>query len=426
LHIVVVGVNHKTAPVELRERLAVDSTQVQGALTALRWSPHVREICIVSTCNRTELYAVTNSRTEDAVLIKFLAGLGGLAADEIDDSVYCWAGHHAAKHLFEVACGLDSLALGETQILGQIRNAYCIADECKFTGGILNTLFQQAISVGKRARVETGISSGAFSIGAAAAQHARLVLGTLAGRTALLVGAGDMSKLAATHLRASGIERILIANRTRARVEPLASELQAEVVDFKQLEDALSRADIVISSTSSRKPIITRDMIERVMRSRRHAPVFLIDIAVPRDVESAVAGLEGVFVYNIDDLRFMVDRCKAEREAEVEKVHAIIEEETAEFMANLRAMEAVPLIKQLREKFDSVYAAEWERCLSKLGHLSEDDLERVQRALRSTASKLMHDPLIRMKEYASNGGAEKLEVVRELFGLPPKPPVGSG
>ncbi len=160
------------------------------------------------------------------------------------------------------------------------------------------------------------------------------------------------------------------------------------------------------------------------MHSRCHAPMFLIDIAVPRDVDPTVASLEGVFVYNIDALRVTVDRCKAEREAEVEKVRAIIEDETAAFMANQRAMEAVPMIKQLREKFDSVYATEWERCLAKLGHLSEDDLERVQRALKSTANKLMHDPLIRMKEYAANGGAEKLDVVRELFGLP-KPPASS-
>lgn len=421
MHIVVVGVNHKTAPVELRERLAVDDTQITGALSAMRSSPHVREICVVSTCNRTELYAVTNTRTDDAILMKFLSGLGGLTATEIEQSVYCKAGHHAVEHLLEVACGLDSLALGETQILGQIRNAYCLADEHKFTSGILNMLFQRAIAVGKRARAETRISSGAFSIGAAAAQHARLVLGTLQGRTALLIGAGQMSKLAATHLRANGIDRILVTNRTRAKIEPLANELQAEVVDYKSLGDALGQADVIISSTSSRKPIITRTMVERIMASRCHAPMFLIDIAVPRDVEPEVATLGGVFVYNIDDLQFAVDRCRAEREAEVEKVRAIVEQETAEFMAELRAMEAVPLIKQLREKFDAVYAAEWERCLAKLGHLPEEDLDRIQRALQSTANKLMHGPLIRLKEYAANDGEEKLDVVRELFGLPKSP-----
>ncbi len=418
MHIVVVGVNHKTAPIELRERIAVDEAHLTRKLASLRADPRIKEACIISTCNRTEVYAVTPSRADDGLLVDFLAKLGGIDRSELEGSVYRRPGHHAVKHLFEVACGLDSLALGETQILGQIKNAFCAADQCDVTGCILNSLFQQAITVGKRARTETGISSGAFSIGAAAAQLARLVLGHLTGRKALLIGAGQMSKLAATHLQANGIERIVITNRTRARIEPLARELGAEVIDYKRFDEALALVDVVITSTASRKPIITRKLMERIMTERHCAPIFLIDIAVPRDIEPGVADFEGAFVYNIDDLQFLVDRSRTEREAEVGKVRAIIEEETAAFMAYLRALEAVPLIKQLRAKFESTYEAEWERCSSKLMHLSESDRERIRRAMKSTVNKLIHDPLIQMKDYAANGGAEKLEIVRELFGLP--------
>jgi len=421
VHLVVVGMSHNTAPVDLREKVAVDSADLESALTALTSSKQVCEACILSTCNRTEVYAVTTHRADDALLVDFLASYSGVDRASLDDMVYRLPGHHAVKHLFQVASGLDSLALGETQILGQIRNAFCVAGECAATGGILNNLFQRAISVGKRARTETGISSGAFSIGAAAVQLARLVLGSLKGRKALLLGAGEMGKLAATHLLANGIDKITIANRTRARVEPLARELGAEVVDFDRFAESLRCVDVVISSTGSRRPIITRETMESVMAERGRLPVFLIDIAVPRDIEPEVSEIEGVFVYNIDDLRFLVDRCKVEREAEVEKVLVIIDQETSEFMAYLRTLEAVPLIKQLREKFDAIYTYEWEKCSAKLDHLPEQDIECVRRAIRSTINKLTHDPMLRMKEYAANGGNEKLDIVRELFNLVPDP-----
>ena len=350
-------------------------------------------------------------------MIAFLANYGKIELDEAREHIYCLSGHRAVRHLFEVASGLDSMALGETQILGQIKNAYCIADGYKSTRGVLNNLFQKAIAVGKRARSETRISTGAFSIGAAAAQLAKFVLGNLKGRKAFLVGAGDMSKLAATHLRANGIGKIYISNRTRANVEGLAQELGAEVVDFDCFEEALGKVDIVISSTGSRRPIITKSRMAKAMAQRSNAPVFMIDIAVPRDIEESAAELNGVFVYNIDDLQYMVDRCKAEREAEIGKVQAIIDEETAEFTAYLRTLEAVPLIKELREKFEAVYAVEWERCSTRLSHLSQEDRERVRKAIKSTVNKLTHDPILRLKEYAANGGGSKLDTARELFGL---------
>jgi glutamyl-tRNA reductase len=336
----------------------------------------------------------------------------------LDPCVYIKSGHHAVKHLFEVACGLDSMAVGETQILGQIRNAYCIADEAESTGAIINTLFQRAINVGKRARTETGISCGAFSIGAAAVQLAKTVFGKLDGRKALLLGAGDMSKLAATHLQANGVSKTYVASRTKSRVDDLVAQTSGEAIEFGQVEEVMREVDFMISSTSAPRPIITKERMSRVMKSRGSSPIFLIDIAVPRDIAPDVRELENVFVYNIDDLHFFLDRCRREREAEIDKVRTIIDDETAAFMTYLRTHEALPLIKQLRAKFDSVYLGEWERYSSNLEHLAEEDQEYVRKMLRSVVRKLTHDPILRIKRYAANEQEkDKLEVARELFGL---------
>lgn len=422
MHLVVIGVNHNTAPVDVRERLAVDEGRMADALAALMEHVAISEACVLSTCNRTEIYAVTGSRTDDSALLDFLADYSAMPRQSIEECVYRKPGHHAVKHLFEVASGLDSMALGETQILGQIKGAYCIARDHGATSAILNDLFQRAINVGKRARTETGISQGSFSIGAAAVELARFVFGNLKGRKALLLGAGKMSGLAARHLKDNGIEKVYICSRSQDKVDRLVAELDGEGVAPSDFEQALCKVDVVITSTSANEPIITKELMTRVMDVRPCSPIFLIDIAVPRDVEPEAAEFDGVFLYNIDDLHFIVDRCRSEREAEVGKVKAIIEEETTAFMLDLRSLEAVPVIKQLRAKFDSVYALEWEKCSSRLGHLSEDDRECIRRAIKSAVTRLTHDPILRMKDYAANGGAAKLEIVQELFDLKPDVP----
>lgn len=417
MHLVVVGVNHNTAPVEIRERLAVDDGLMADALARLLANAQITEACVLSTCNRTEIYAHTQSKQDDDALYKFLSDYSGLDQQILQSCTYCKPGHHAVKHIFEVACGLDSLALGEYQILGQIRNAYCIAHDNGATGTILNDLFQRAISVGKRARTETGISSGSFSIGSAAVELAKFVFHNLQGRKALLLGAGKMSGLAARHLKNNGIDKVYVCSRSQDRVQTLVDELDGEAVDLSHFEEALCRVDVVIASTSSNEPVITKGLVEKVMDSRPRSPIFLIDIAVPRDIEPECAEVEGVFLYNIDDLHFLVDKSRSEREAEMEKVKAIIEVEMEEFMRELKEMEAVPAIKQLRAKFDSVFYAEWEKCSAKIAHLNESDRECVRRAIKSAVTKLTHDPILRMKDYAANGGSGKLEIVRELFGL---------
>jgi len=412
-----VGISHNTAPLEIRERLSVDNAALAAALPKLKSNPRIEEAVVLSTCNRTEVYAVTRTRADDEILTDFLAECGGLACGDIEDCLYKYAGHHAAKHLLSVACGLDSLAFGETQILGQVRSAYGTADRSGCTGPVLNALFQKAASVGKRARTQTAISRGAFSIGAAAVELARFVFTDLAGRKALLIGAGQMSKLAATHLKAHGIERVYVANRRPERMEALVRELGAEPIGFDEIDAIMRQVDVVISATGASSPIITRDRVEQVVRERGCAPLFMIDIAVPRDIEPEAAAVEGVFVYNIDDLRFLVERSRAEREAEAEKVLVIIERETECFMAAMRELEAVPIIRLLRDKFESVYECEWEKASSKLSHLPDEDRERVRRAIRSAVKKLTHDPIIRVKEYAADSQPEKLALVRELFDL---------
>ena len=422
MHLVVIGVNHKTAPIGLRERLAVGRDELDSALADLTSNPRVDEACILSTCNRTEIYAVTASRSDDEAIVDFLCRLGEIDCSKLEDCIYRYPGHHAVNHLYEVASGLDSMSLGENQILGQVKNAYCAASDSGCTATVLNNLMQSAITVGKRARTQTNISAGAFSIGAAAVELAKVVFSGLDGRRALLLGTGDMGKLAAVHLREHGVEDIYIAGRTRAKAEQLARDLSGEVVDFDRFEDVLGKVDFLISSTGSPEPIITRDQMERVRSQEVCSPIFLIDIAVPRDVAPDVAELDGVFVYTIDDLRFLVEQKQAEREAEAEKVRVIIEEETAEFMEFLRTLEAVPLIKQLRSKLDSIYDIQWRKYSSKLAHLPEEDRENVRKMMRSLLKKLSHDPILRIKDYAAdNVNSGKLDTAAELFGLGGEP-----
>jgi len=310
------------------------------------------------------------------------------------------------------------MMLGEYQILGQVKTAFCVAGDSECTGTILNNLFRQAISVGKRARTETDISRGAFSIGRAAVELAISIFGDLKGRKVLILGAGKMSELTATHLVSSGASSVIVSNRTRARAEELAERLGGTAIGFDQFPAAMAEADIVIGSTASPHPIVTRDQMQKMMRMRHERPIFLIDIAVPRDIEPEVGDLDNVFLYNIDDLERLVEQSMSEREREVAKVNEIISEETKSFVAWLKTLEVVPLIRLLREKFESIKEGEWERNKSRLAHLSEKDRETVRRMLDSVVNKMSHNPIVRIKEYAADSnGYGKLDLARELFGI---------
>lgn len=418
MHLAVIGLNHRTAPIDVRERMAVPETGLSEALSRLRMCGCVSECCILSTCNRTELYAVTDSREDDTLLIDFLAALSGLPPEEFSGHLYSRSGHKAVSHLFRVSAGLDSMMLGEPQILGQVKSAYCVAGDCSCTGAVLNNLFQQALAVGKRARTETDIARGAFSVGYAAVELANSIFGKLDGHRILVVGAGKMSEITAKRIISNGAASVTVANRTIEKAQKLAGELGGSAVGFDDLPDAIVAADIVITSTGSQDPIITADQMHKLMKLRRDRPLFLIDIAVPRDIEAGVGDLDNVYLYNIDDLQDLVEQSVKERRKEVEKVDVIIEQETRKFTSWLNALDVVPLIRLLREKFTAIKDGEWEKYRGRLSHLSERDQEVVQSMLSSVVNKISHPPMVRIKDYANSpDGYGKMDVVRELFGV---------
>lgn len=420
MHLVVIGLNHKTAPVEVRERISFDETSIPRALSELHSSCRVAECAILSTCNRSEVYACTTARADDEVIIKWIGSFCETEPDEFRAYLYSRAGHKAAEHLFRVSAGIDSMVLGEAQILGQVKDAYAAACAAGTTGTVLNALFQQAIAVGKRVRTETQIGRGAFSVGSVAVGLAQSIFGELSGRKVLVVGAGKMAELTLTHLLSSGVERPVVSNRTLERAKQLAERFCGEAVEFERLGSALEAVDIAITSTGSREPIITRQAVAAAMRARRGSPLFFIDTAVPRDVEPGVAELDNVFVYDIDDLQSAVDTSLRNRKAEVAKVEAIVAQETAAFAEKLRTLDAAPVITALREKFEDIRVQELEKLKARLGHLSEQDIEMISAATRSIVNKICHTPMIQMKESLAEGQTSaKLDLICELFGICP-------
>lgn len=420
MHLVVLGVNHKTAPVSLRERLSIGDAELPNALKRLSEADGVRECLILSTCNRTEVYACTPRRSDDAGLITLIGDICGVSPAEFAPHLYRHPGHKAAEHLFRVASGIDSMVLGEAQILGQVKNAYAVASATGATGPVLNTLFQQAITVGKRARTETAIGCGSFSVGSVAVQLAKSIFEELKGRTVLIVGAGKISELTIAHLSSSGADRILVTNRTHGKAEELAARFGGSAVRFEEMGEALARADIVIASTGADRAIITRQMVESAMHVRRGKPMFLIDIAVPRDIESSVQELDDVFVYNIDDLQSAVEADAASRQCEVAAAERIIREEVEQFTRWFRALDAVPIVTALRTKAEEIRSAEMEKLRKRLPDLTPEQLESIEATTRSIVNRICHNPVIQIKEYAACEDADsKLETVCELFGICP-------
>ncbi|MBP6964438.1 MAG: glutamyl-tRNA reductase [Armatimonadetes bacterium] len=451
MHLVVIGLNHTTAPVEIREKLAVPEAECGAFASRVARCEGVREAVALSTCNRTEIYAWTTSERApspcplpqgEGVRDGFPPplegggrGRGYLADDDILDAIsdfcgvpsssfepylYSRAGHKAIEHLFRVSSGLDSMVIGEAQVLGQVRNAYAAAAAAGATGPVLNPLFQQAAAVGKRARTETDIGRGAFSVGYTAVQLARSIFDPLNGRTVLIVGAGKMGELAATHLSSAGVTSVLVANRTHSRAEDLAARFEGQAVAFDELPEALRRSDIVITSTGAEEPIVTRAMVSSAMQARRGRPMFLIDVAVPRDVEAGAGDLDNVFLYDIDDLQAVVERHAGERRAEISKVDRIIEEEVGKAMEWFRTLDAVPVIAAMRDKFEEIRKSEVERLRARLPKLSDDEIEAVHQTTRSIVNRICHEPMIRIKEYAAEDDPSgRLETICEVFGICP-------
>jgi glutamyl-tRNA reductase len=458
MRLVLTGISHKTAPVELRERLAVTggagvpgeptgrpSDRLPAILDALRRlapAVAVEECALIATCNRTEAYAVLGSACPGSGhprgaplqepgeqmqaevgwqerMLAFFAEYGGLPAPRLQPHLYCFEGATAARHLFRVACGLDSMILGEAQIQAQVKEALLRSQEAGTAGKVIDALFRAALSTGKRAREETEITRGAVSVSLAAVELARQIFGRLHGHTALVLGAGETGEQTARLLIDAGIDsRVLVCNRTLERAQSVAGQFGGEAFAFEELPSALSRADIVISSTGAPHAILRRETVRQAMRRRRGRPIFLIDIAVPRDVEPAVAELDDVFLYNIDDLNAVVDKNLAVRQSEVERVETIIEEELARFQTWLRGLAVAPTIGDLQRKAEAIAHAELARLGGKLSHLNARDRDVVATLVRGVLNKVLRDPILHLREAAaSDDGHDTVEVLRAAFGL---------
>ncbi|MGH8252169.1 MAG: glutamyl-tRNA reductase [Steroidobacteraceae bacterium] len=411
MSLVVLGLNHRTAPIEVRERIVFDAESLPSALASLQRLPGLREALIVSTCNRTEVYGVGEGGA--APLAEWLANAADGDAD-LADCLYRIEDAEAVRHAFSVAAGLDSLVLGEPQILGQLKDAYRAAQQASTAGPLLNRLFQTTFSVAKRVRSETAIGASAVSVASAGIQLARRVFAGFERHTALLVGAGDMIELAARHLHAQKIGRLIIANRSLNRAQRIAEGLQASAILLDALESHLPQADIVVSSTSRPGHVIDHGMVRKSLAARRHRPMFMLDLAVPRDIDPAIGGLEDVYLYTIDDLRMVVDENVKARQEEAGAARHIIDDEVAAFMAGLKVLDAVPMIRELRSQADSarLHALEQARRMLAAGHAPDEVIEQLAGTL---TNRLLHAPSAALREAAEQGDTTLAEAAAQLF-----------
>ncbi len=417
--ITVVGMNHKTAPVELRERLSFQEQQLPQSFERLRGIKGIKESAILSTCNRVEVYSVFKPQTsnmEDIYI--FLSDFHQVPVHVFKPCVYEFSDGGAIRHIFRVASSLDSMVIGEPQILGQFKDAYGLATQNKATGVILNRLFHKAFSVAKRVRTETRIANSAVSISFAAVELAKKIFDDLSACRVMLIGAGEMCELAAKHFINAGIYEIYITNRTYNRAIALAEDFGGEAIPFDTYNALFEKVDIVLTSTGATEPIVTAEVVSQAMKRRKNRPMFFIDIAVPRDVEEKVHTLSNVYLYDIDDLKEVVTINQKEREREARRAEKIIEEEVAQFLRWMDNLEVVPTIRQLRERADDIRKAELQKTLSKLKDLSEDDREAINRLTQAIVNKLLHGPSILLKQTEKNGsGSPVVEIVRKMFRL---------
>ena len=424
MHLLLVGISHKTAPVELRERLDFHARGLSDAVRQVSAGGSAREAVVVSTCNRAELYAACDDvrATEDA-LTRFISEFHGVPPGHLAPHVYSSADLEAARHLFRVAAGLDSLVMGEPQILGQVKQAHTAAAQAHSAGPILNRLFHSSFAVGKRVRSETGLGSGAVSVGYAAVSLARKIFGDLSGRSVLVIGAGEMGKLTARHMNAQGVHDITIVSRTMATAARTAEAIGgARAADWNHLDAALAAADIVITATGAASPILAAGHVGRVMRRRRNRPLFIIDIALPRDVDPRAGEIEQVFLYNIDDLQATVRENLARRASEVARAEAIVVEEVAKFGAWLRGRGAVPTVVALRERFEAIRRAELDRLDFKLAALPPEARARVDEITHLIVEKLLLTPTEQLKVLSDDETiAAYSEALNRLFGLTDTP-----
>lgn len=412
---IALGINHKTASVDVRERVAFGPDQLAEALRQLCHEGGAREAAILSTCNRSELYLEMETAAQERVL-GWLASYHGLPIEELHSCAYTYEDDEAVRHMMRVACGLDSLVLGEPQILGQIKDSYDVAREAGTIGPLLGRLFQATFSTAKTVRTDTAIGENPVSVAFAAVSLAKQIFADLGESQALLIGAGETITLVARHLHEQGVRRIVVANRTLERARLLSEELGAEAVVLSDIPDALVNSDIVISSTASQLPVLGKGAVERALKLRKHKPIFMVDIAVPRDIEPQVGDLDDVYLYTVDDLHEVVAENLKSRQGAAQAAEKLVLRGTADFMARMRELAAVDLLRAYRQQGETCRDEELQKALRALanGTAAEDVLSQLARGL---TNKLLHTPSVQLKRLSADGRHEALAVARELFGL---------
>src|SRR5580698_1707960 len=416
----ITGVNHKSAPVEVRERLAFDDDALSQALVALKGRPGFCEGMILSTCNRVEvaLTCEDNSQNGAVEVDEFLADTRHVRREWVAPYLYHFEDSDAIRHLFRVAASLDSMVIGEPQILGQLKSAYSLAKEHGAVSGFMDTLLTRAFNVAKRVRSETDIGENAVSISYAAVELAKDIFGTLAGKKIMIVGAGKMSELAARHLRRSGAGQILVTNRTHERALEMVELFDGKLVDYTRFLSALPEVDIVIASSGAPHYIIVREDMKKVLEARRNKPMFLIDIAVPRNIEPTVNELDNVFLYDIDDLQKVIETNLKGRKESAEDAEAIIHEEVERMVARLKAREVAPTVVKLQEELERLRAGEIAKWRAKLGSLSPEQEQAIEAFTKSMMNKIAHGPISEIRRQASQpDGHQIISAVRKVFRL---------
>lgn len=418
MHTLVVGLSHQTAPVELREKFSFDPDRIAIALRSLRDMKSMLECVIVSTCNRTELYIVADQlHTGEYYAKTFLESWFRISKEEFVPHLYVKTNNDAVKHLFRVVCGLESLVIGETQILGQVKQAFQAALQAGTTGTLFNHLFKQAITLGKKAHTQTEIGQNAVSVSYAAVELGKKLFTSFAKKTILLVGAGKMSELTAKHFRASGVKNVIVVNRTFTKAQELAAVFHGTAYPLEDLPRALLEADVVVSSTGAKQFVITHEMVQKVLEDRKK-PLFFIDIAVPRDIDPSVNQLDNAFLYNMDDLEEIVAANVGLREQEAVRVEEWITAELATFQEWLDTLGVVPVISALRSKSLQIQADAMMKIERKLPDLTEQQRRVINKQTKSIVNQMMHDPIMRMKELASTEEKEAgLKLFKHLFSL---------
>jgi glutamyl-tRNA reductase len=417
--IVLIGLNHKTAPIDIREKFAAVCADGLVQVRQLAQLQPLKEVFQVSTCNRMEVLFTTPKLDQGiGVAVGFLGEIYGQTGAALKPYLYTYIDQEAVKHLFRVTCSLDSMVVGEPQILGQIKQAYRQAVEARTSGVILNRLLHKAFSVAKQVRTETRIGRSAVSVSYAAVELAKKIFNELTGKVVLLIGAGEMAELAAEHLLNNSVDRIIVANRTLERAMALAKRFRGTSVPLEEVAEELSRADIIISSTGSTDPILTADEVKGRMRSRRNRPLFFIDIAVPRDIDPEVNRIENVYLYNIDDLQGIVDLNRADRLREAGRAEHIITAEALKFESWLRTLEVVPTIVSLREKAEQIRRGELKKTFGELDPLREELARSLEVVTQSIVNKVLHDPILFLKRTSSKARKEfYLDTARKMFNL---------